>query len=291
MPDDVEKEIEDMLSDLGDTLDIKSDSSEDTKDEQEIETSVETEEEEVVETEEVAEVVEGEEEKVEEPELTAEEIEAAADEIEKDPEVEVDMEAKVKELEEREKVLLERIESVTAPAVTPTQPAAATPEFSPAEPAVEEVKGFLDGLDIDEVVASPEKLEKVLKEVQRRTEVSTTETVLRAIPQLIISQVQQQNALRDAAKDFYEVNNDLAQVKQTVGAVANEVQAEHPDWSLEQIFEETAPRTRKLLGMKESAKKVTRIRKPALVKTVKSSQKPSAPDLSGLEKDVADTIL
>ena len=294
MPDDVGKEIEDMLDDLGDTLDLKSDPPEDPEKKQEVEASVETEEEETVETSEVAEVVEGEEKEVEKPELTAEQVEAKADEIEEvevkvetevEVEVEVSLEDQIKDLKEREEKLLERIEAVTVPAQKPVT------EPPPEEVLPEVVKGVLEGLDIDEVVSKPEVFEKVMTEVQRRTQIATTESVLRAIPQLIIKQVQQQNMLRDAATEFYTAHEDLAHVKQTVGAVANEVQAENPEWSMAKIFEETAPRTRKLLGMKEQATNVRRIRNPALPKKVKSSQKPSAPDLSGLEKDIADTIL
>jgi len=49
-------------------------------------------------------------------------------------------------------------------------------------------------------------------------------------------------------------------------------------------------KTRETLGIKEGVVKPAKRRKPALVKSVKPSKKPSAPKLSELEADVADTL-
>jgi len=42
----------------------------------------------------------------------------------------------------------------------------------------------------------------------------------------------------------------LVPVKRTVAAVANELHAQNPDWTIEQVFKEAAPKTREILGMK-----------------------------------------
>ena len=78
----------------------------------------------------------------------------------------------------------------------------------------------------------------------------TAQTIVRNLPSMVQTQVATHSSLREATESFYKENEDLLPVRKTVGNVADQVAAEHPDWTIPQLFEETANRTRKILGIK-----------------------------------------
>jgi len=78
---------------------------------------------------------------------------------------------------------------------------------------------------------------KVFNEVLSRVKADVIETMLRSLPQVINPYVAQHVTIIDAAKDFYEAFPHLAKCKTYVGQVADSLQSEHPDWTVEQIFQ------------------------------------------------------
>lgn len=204
-------------------------------------------------------------------------VEEEAEEITGDKEEEV--------VSDREKMLLARIEELSA----------AKP-MTAAEEAVEDaIASFIsEEDDIDDIVSNKAKLNALLVKVSEATKTSVTKSILKSIPQIIVSQVQKQKVINDAVDEFYTENEDLVPVKRTVGLVANEVAAEHPDWDLAKVFKETGIRTRKVLGLKEAAiKKKKVIRNPAIPRSPRSGGRDgrtSKTDLNEMEKDIQDLI-
>jgi hypothetical protein len=110
---------------------------------------------------------------------------------------------------------------------------------------------FIKEVDMDDVASDPKVFNKILDEVIRVTQQRTTEQVLKSIPHVVMSQVQQQSYLKSTSDKFYEDNPDLVNVRQVVRACAQQVQKEKPEWEVDKIFKETAKRTRQTLGMSE----------------------------------------
>ncbi len=190
----------------------------------------------------------------------------------------------VVEITPREKILMERIETLTeqnlqipapAPAIDPDALIAPVPApvtidpvtnlpvpvpVAPVVPAVVPVPAtdpekvnFLGEDKLDEVLDDPEKFNAVLRRVYNQgvsdSKQAVTENVLRSIPQVVTTYVNKRTAMKDMIDDFYKANNDLVGVKRTVALVANEVAAEDTGMALEKVFEETAIRSRRILGM------------------------------------------
>jgi len=200
------------------------------------------------------------------------------------PAVEEPSEETREELLERVKKLTDRVEELTvlepvspAPAPVeepPEKPPVITPLEVPAKP-VEELEriDFLGDASIDDVLDNKEALNTLLNTVVAQAtgaaQRKAYERVLLSVPDLVLGHINRQSVITKMVSDFYEVNDDLIPVKKTVGAIANTVHAEHPDWQLEEVFKEAATRTRTTLGLREKVgKRETLITDdPAFVKT------------------------
>ena len=79
----------------------------------------------------------------------------------------------------------------------------------------------------------------------------TVKDTLLAIPNVITAQIQQQSYITDAVNRFYSENQDLVEVKHTVGTIAESIAAEHPEYDIETLFKEAAKSTRKMLRLPE----------------------------------------
>ena len=177
-------------------------------------------------------------------------------------------------LEEQNKLLLQRIEDLTVP--QPAQPVAPKPEEKPPEtppetppvetppapPAALEPADFLGELSIDDVIDSKEKFNDLLNMVRRgaieTAEKRVYEKVLTSIPELIMGYVNRKATVDSLVGEFFKANEDLKSVRKTVAAISNDVHAEHPDWTIQDVFKEAGVRTRKVLGMPAPKPKVVK---------------------------------
>lgn len=305
------KEFEDQMDDILDTLDLKSPSEEESKKVEEPEKKDEEDpkgkegevddehedgkdkkggvSEEEEELKEVAEIEEEKEEegKKKEEEEEKEDIASVTDERNFLKEQNIKLMARL----EMGPPLVK--EEVVEPKVEDVKEVLPVPPVVPPVPEVKEFKGFLDGEDIDDIVSDPKKFEAVLGRVREQTRNDVIEHVFRAIPTLIVKQVQQQTLIKSAVDDFYKENKDLIAVKRVVGEIANDVAADNPKLTLREVFDKAAEKTRETLGLKKEAiikEKTRRERKPALRTHIRQSKIPSDPNLSELESDVADTL-
>ena len=117
-------------------------------------------------------------------------------------------------------------------------------------------KGILEELgvtDLDDVTTDAVTFEKVLQHVVQRAEKNAVERILKAVPQIVSNGVNSAITTKRVVDSFYEENQELTQAKKTVAVLTNEVLAEHPDWTLENVLGEAGNRTRVLLGLKKRA--------------------------------------
>ena len=161
-----------------------------------------------------------------------------------------------------------------------------------------EVINFMKDVNMDEIIDSPEALNKLLVGVYNKAieaaETRAVEKVLRSIPQLVVNYASRHATMADLVRDFYNTNQDLVPVKRTVATVANEVAAEHPDWEVKAVFDEAAARTRKLLGIqkREVIKPAERGNSPAFVRKGGSRRAAGADSssMNDLQKEIAETL-
>lgn len=284
---DEEKEAGEIIDDILDTLDLKSPNGEEKKTSEEEEVSEKKDEKTSEEDKEkVADGDEDEEDLERAEEEEAAEIETEEKEEEEEEEEEVpDLAAEMAEIKEQNKKLIKRLEAT----------ADEKEELEPKPKLDDTPKTFLGDDDIDEVVADPQKFEAVLNRVVKFVGDVVLEQVYKATPKLVISQIQQQTVVSKAVKEFYDENEDLVHVKRTVKAIANDIAADDPGLSLEDVFARTAIKTRETLGLKKkilNKKKNTKpVRKPALRTSIKRAARSEGPALSETEKDVMNTIL
>lgn len=236
------------------------------------------------ETPEGEEAPEGEEEEEEEETPAAETPEGEGDEEEQTEEAE-----EAEELTEREKTLLARIEELEGKGQTPQQ----------EEEALEEAESFSgsflpEDADVEEILDSREKLDQLLVAVYNQAvkdaAVRSRETTLQSLPQIVMQQVAHQTHVRKATEEFYEEHPQLTVARKTVGSLANEVAAEHPDWTLDKVLDETAKRSYKALGLKKvavtSRKGGSDKNKPALARPTGARKRTPADGRSGLQQEI-----
>ena len=166
--------------------------------------------------------------------------------------LELEMEKVRKENEE----LRAHLEEVAGRALAPTQAQTPkTPEQIEADKqkqleAARQVLAFLpDETKFDEVLKSKDNFNALLTAVVN----TAVERSLRLMPTVAGNLVEQKITMNEAVRGFYTDNADLLQHKKYIGFVANEVTAQHPDWTLSQILQETEKVARERLRLVRSA--------------------------------------
>ena len=157
--------------------------------------------------------------------------------------------SRVEELVKQVEALSQQILQMKAQAPVTTPPSKeSAPQAQPTE-----AFDYLDGLDLDDVTTDPKLFNNVLSKIESRIRGAiaeeTTRSTLMAIPDVVQYQIKQQAALDELVREFYEGNQDLKPVKHTVAMVAQNIASEHPDWTVKQVFEESAVKTREILKL------------------------------------------
>jgi hypothetical protein len=224
-------------------------------------------------------------------EESAPEVEAAPEpeapaEVEPAPEFDADT------LTPREKMLLERLEALTGEKL---QLSRETPQLASNEPITPAEHNFLENLDLDEVLASPENFNRLLLSVYNRglqeARNLAAENIMRNLPAVVSQYVTHHSQMAELVRNFYDANKDLVHVKRTVAQVANEVAANNPQLTTQQVFDQTAQRVREMLRIKKPAVPPANVqgRTPALAQGNRGRQSPT-PQLIGLAKEIDDLI-
>ena len=257
------------------------------------------------------EVKEGEEEAIEEVNTNEEEVEEEQEESEEVEEVDeleesVEEEEVVEEEDEDEEIseeaslrdqnaaLLARIESLTAgkpvSEVDPVEKPEEKKSEIPLVPVNATAKDIMGDLDIDEVVSDPELFTGVIGKAMAVARQETMTEVLKAIPQIVQTQLEQQTTIKAAVDDFYSENADLKVAKNTVGAIVNELAASDPSMKMEDLFAKAAVQTREVLGLTKKAIRSKTKKSPAFVKKPKAKVGNLKQNVTKLQKEIDDIL-
>jgi hypothetical protein len=187
--------------------------------------------------------------------------------------------------------LTELVDKLSGPKENiPTTPTAETP---PVPTKVVGLEDIFKDLDFDAVMESKENFMKFMIDTMTVVKEQTKQETLTAIPNVVGSFIQRQVGVREVAAEFYSKYPELKRVKQYVGHVANEVHAEHPDWTINQVVEEAAKRTKETLNIQvvveEGEKKEAVKPKPSLPGGSTGARTPKAPS-AGFQDEINDLI-
>ena len=226
MPED-EKTIEDEMDELDAVLDVEMETINNEEDSSETETEEvsedKTEEKESEETQSTEDITDEEEKK---------------DATKEKEEVEISSDDRIKEL-------LTKIDEL--------QGKVTVPEVKTDE-TKEELVDFLKDIDLDGLHSDPEILNQVFQSIISHTLEQANKNLDSRIPGMIKSQVSDSQNSRSLADQFYKDNSDLVNVRNVVRACAEQLKQEKPDYTIKQILDEAAVRTRTTLGIKPMMK-------------------------------------
>lgn len=185
------------------------------------------------------------------------------------------------------------VASVSSVAPAPTQ--APAPQPSPAPQAAEivaEALDFIGAKSIDDAFASKESINELLNAVvakaAERASAAASERAMRSIPEVVTKYVANVAVQQRLRTEFYDKHKDLVPYQRICAAAANHISAQHPDWDLAKILEAVPTMVRQNLGLMQ---KVTTINQgPAFAGGSGGRPSSTAPQLAGLEKEIADII-
>jgi hypothetical protein len=177
------------------------------------------------------------------------------------------------------------------PAV-PQQPVVQQPQPQPVAPSsYEDFKILMDGVQFDDFMDNEENFVKGMRNILSQHEQMLSQRFMSAIPSIVQNQVNQTTALQRAVDDFYSHNEDLREVRPTVGAVANQIQARHPDWDVQRVMVESAKTTRKLLRMPSpSVAKRSKVVRPSFAKQGGSQRNKPKQKMSKLQQEIDELL-
>ncbi len=194
----------------------------------------------------------------------------------------------------REQALIDRLKALESKQLdTSNEP----PQLSVPEITTQE-HNFLEGIDMDDLLGDPARLNGVLQEVYNKALQQASRIALehtyQTMPATVLHFSRQQYEMQKTIESFYAQNPELVERKTTVGSVANEIAAAHPEYTVEQLLDESAKQVRKMLGLKAqavTAKDLPTTRRavtPGFAKQRSGNGRVKQEELSALEKEIAE---
>lgn len=253
-------EIMDLLDGMTASTEVESKSESDTTDQSDEKESHDKKEEEVK-----TDVEKGEERESEETtkqgkddELESKEKKVTAEHTsETQPEHKEDVQETELERYKREnEELRKHLEEIADKVFTPKPQPKMTPEEEQeaAKKAANQVLPFLKSDEVfDEALKSAHNFNALLTSVVN----TAVERSLRIMPQIASQIADSQITLKTSVENFYRDNQDLIPHKKYVGYVANEIAAQHPEWTLLQVLQETEKEARTRLRLARNATQQT----------------------------------
>lgn len=148
----------------------------------------------------------------------------------------------IRELREK----LAEKEKVKEPELEPEQP----PE---PPPLTFEEQDFIGDIDLDELARDPKEFNNLLNNLYKKAVTDTrnllAENILRAIPEIVRSNITVMDNLKKASDEFYTNNQDLQPFKKVVATVFEEVASNNPGKPFEDLFPMVADEARKRLDL------------------------------------------
>lgn len=193
-------------------------------------------------------------------------------------------------------------EELSAPTPKET-PKVKVDEPSPKEPPPKVTKrewkdqNFVGDTPIDEYLDNRDKFNALLNAVGKYIyenssavdPVALRTDVLQGIPEVVGKFVSGMMALRTMANEFYETHSDLKPYRNLVAAAANNLSAQHPDWTMSQVMEQSAVLARKTLGLRQRAISRKPKESPPGTKPV-GTRKTQTPTMTGVQKEIEEVL-
>ena len=198
--------------------------------------------------------------------------------------------------DEKDKIIRELREKLAEKEAAPKTKAPKTEVPQTEAPISDE--DFLDGVDLDDLTRDPAEFNKLLNKIykraleQARNEVKRhSETVVRAIPDIVKNNIAITARLKQVHDKFYEDNKDLVPWKKVVGTIFEEFIAENPDRTYEELLPKVAEEARKRLELHKRAQTNSNEPPPKLPRkkggprqTTKPNTDPLLDELSEMDK-------
>jgi len=102
---------------------------------------------------------------------------------------------------------------------------------------------------LDELLNDSSKMNSVFHQIAEFAVKTAMENMQGNLPKVVDSQVNELLTAREISSKFYTDNSDLSNVRNVVKSCADQIVQEHTDWTIGQVLEESAKRTRQSLGM------------------------------------------
>ncbi len=132
-----------------------------------------------------------------------------------------------------------------------------TPDPPKDEPLKLEEHDFVGDLDLDDLTRDKSTFNKLLNNVYSKGVLDSKsvigEAVLRAIPDIVKTNISIMTSLKEASDNFYKENEDLAPFKKVVAMVFEEVAAKNPDKQYSEILGQVGDEARKRLNLQKQA--------------------------------------
>lgn len=162
-----------------------------------------------------------------------------------------------------------------------------TKTAAPTTDAPLEEVDFLAGADMEDITGNAKALNTLLNKVYNAGTLASAEKTLKSIPDIVRANAAQHLQLSTATADFYKVNEDLVPFKRTVAVVGMEVAAEHSDWTVEKVMEETGKVARERLALHKEIVNTIPAEKPQFAKAPKGkSRGREKPNLTPVQKEI-----
>ena len=153
---------------------------------------------------------------------------------------------------------------------------------------------LMEGVEFDQFMDNEETFTSGMRNILSRHREMMAQEFMATVPSIVQNQVNQVAALQRATDRFYDNNKDLSEVKPTVGAVANQLVAKHPEWTLDKVMGEAANATRKLLRMPSpTVQKHKRAKgkvNPSFAKAGKSQRNKVKPKMTKLQQEIDELL-
>lgn len=199
-------------------------------------------------------------------------------------------------LKEQNEALIKQLNSINENLHQQRSETQPVQEQEPAQPKVStEPIDFLRDTPIDDLIDDPKKFNDMLNSIYQKARedaiAESTQHVLQSIPQMTMKYVHSQFNTRKAIDNFWGEHPQLKEARVAVGAIANTVDIEHPEWDMGKKLEETAQRAYKMLGISKGAMKRAKRGNPSLPGTSnKKATKPNANQLSKMQREIQEMI-
>lgn len=158
-------------------------------------------------------------------------------------------------------------------------------------PPIFDEQDFLGDIDIEDITSDSKELNKLLNKVYQKAfsdaRKSTSESVLRNIPDIVRQNITKISELQDVSENFYKDNADLKPFNKVVAAVFEDIASKNPGKTYKEILPEVEKETRERLNLKKKASQSGNSSPPRLPRkkgpSVRTTEKPN---LSPLESEI-----